>query len=288
MVAPTLNNFEYQFGDSGLKLNSTSTAPFFDVTSIAGLSQPEYRVTIKNREGFDGGYVDARYKNPRSIVIEFIAYLDSTLQDLTLDQLRYNFRPVDEYLPFYFKHPGIDQRICLCKVVGFDYNVTRERGISKVNCVASLVAGDPTFYDSTTFSADFSPFTAPTNGLVFDVTFDANFGGTTASVGFLSVTNYGNSIAYPTFTVPAGTGTPRIENQTVGSFLHFNAGVPATSNLIIDNRARSAVLENGANFRVFLVPGSSWIYLVPGSNNLFYSTGSGSGNLIVSFRNSWE
>src|SRR4051794_34797186 len=123
MAIPSLQDYEYQFDDDGMPLNSfdagvVAELPFVDVTRVAGLDSPEFRQATRDHEGLDGGYVDAEFMTIRNVTIECVLYSDPVDPEALPDLIRYNFRPAKLTRPFYFKHPGKPVRVVFGKALG--------------------------------------------------------------------------------------------------------------------------------------------------------------------------
>lgn len=147
MVAPALNNYEYQYKDSGFKLNgSVATLPFIAVSKVQGLDMPEIEEDIEEYDAQHGGYGYARFVNTRIIIITGTLYADVLQVDAVLDTLKTNFMPSDTEYPFYFKGTGITQRYFMCKSLGIKYDVDRLRSIGSSPIQIQLFAGDPIAY----------------------------------------------------------------------------------------------------------------------------------------------
>lgn len=147
MVAPVLATYEYQFKDSGLKLNSDSTGlPFVDVTGIQGLDMPAIDAKIGNFDGRHGGTVTSKYVSARTIVIDGIIYANPDTVDTYVDDLTDNFTPDDVYSPFYFKGAGVAQRYVMCKSLGMKCDLSTLRRIGSATAQFQLFAGDPIKY----------------------------------------------------------------------------------------------------------------------------------------------
>src|SRR5690606_4810244 len=104
-------DFTIQFGSNGLVLNSdiVPNEPFVDITSIEGLDNAPVDSSDRQREGMDGGFVDAEYESLRSIVLNGTVYGSENDVELYLDQLKANFAPSRNSKPLYILFPGMGQ-----------------------------------------------------------------------------------------------------------------------------------------------------------------------------------
>jgi len=147
-MAPTLGDLQYQFKDTGTVLNGPSTAlPFVDLSGVTGHDLPDINDQEDDMDGAHGSFVTATYTKRRLWVISGTAYGETVNGiDAFMETLRANFLPSASAQPFYFKLPGIAQRISYCKSLGikYDYNQMRRLGASDIQI--QLSAPDPRLY----------------------------------------------------------------------------------------------------------------------------------------------
>jgi hypothetical protein len=165
-MAPILQPYTYQFGDSGFTLNTDygGVLPFFDVDSISGLDGAPPRINSADRTMRDGSVVSAGFMGMRTIVINGTLYTSSNDPDSVLDRLRSEYGPkrlglptpygLPQYSPtavqpFYYQHPGKQLRFVMAQGGGVQYAVDTGRRIGvSANVQISLLAADPYIYDS--------------------------------------------------------------------------------------------------------------------------------------------
>ena len=109
------------------------------------------------------------------------------------------------------------------------------------------------------------------NGIAFPLTFPINFGALTGGIGTIS--NIGNTMAYPVITVIGSCSNLVITNVTTSETMSLNVNLGATDILIIDNRPKTrSITLNGAN-RIDLKVGD-WLSCVVGDNQFSFSRNS--------------
>jgi phage-related protein len=195
MVAPTLNNYEYQYKDSGVLLNQANVSvPFWDVESIEGLVDfPEIAQDVLDQDGRHGSFVNAKFFKHRVIAIKGTLYASVSDPETPIQTLRTSLLPDGTDYPFYWKHPNLTQRYQLGQTASFQCDVATARRIGEAPFELSFLCGDPrAFIDlssvSWTNNVNTSAFTnaGNTNGpLVVSVTATST---TTASLAIQSVT----------------------------------------------------------------------------------------------------
>lgn len=89
MAAPTLTDYQYQYGDSGFLINGGASLPFIDVDKVTGLDTPSIEVKDIDYDSQHGGYV---------YVILF------HLEQLLLTAL---YTPIQQLLILHYRHSEI-------------------------------------------------------------------------------------------------------------------------------------------------------------------------------------
>lgn len=281
-------DFTFRLGDSGVILNTDSTGlPFFDLTNLAGLDSAPYRETRRDHEGTDGGFMDAEFEKGRDVILNGDIYADGEDMEDYLDLLKADFAPSTTLVPFYFKAPGVDERVIFVKPLGcrYDWDLIRRTGQAKMQL--KMFAEDPRIYASSESTANI-PFVAGSSlGFGFPLGFSFGFGGSSGTDGVL-VNNVGNRPTPPTFTINGPCETPSILDDTYGHTLTFSISLAAGETLVIDTRYRTVKLNGTVNRRGTLV-NSDWFFLQPGETFLRYNAITGTGSSVdVSFRSAWR
>jgi phage-related protein len=258
MAVPVLSDYEYQYDEAsngGVLLNDdaagvAATLPFIDVANVSGLDSAEFRTATSQHEGVDGSWIDTDFMQQRTIVIDGTIYAAPTSAEVICDSLKGNFEPGPDR-PFYFKHPGVNQRFILGKSQGVRYDVATLRRTGQTAFQATILCGDTYIYDGTAFS----------NVRAANTTGNLNPGG--------------NHNAWPVVTVtgPASSGYT-VRNNTLGRTLTLNFALSSGQTAVINMRKRT-VLLNGTTNRRGNVTGQFW-WLAKNVNNALQFTVSGS------------
>lgn len=285
----TLANYTFQLTTTGVVLNAdTISVPFIDIDRVSGLDSAPFRETIRDHEGADGGFFDAEFEKGREIILEGIAYCDTSTVESFMDTLKYNYSPVTSPLAFYFKGPGVEERIVFVKPRGVRYDWERLRRTGMTAIQFLLFAEDPRIYSSDLVSGTL-PFGSITiNGIGFNMGFNIDFGG--GQVPASAVLSVGGNRPTPVvFTVNGPVTDPVITNETTDSVLAFkNIQLIAGQELAIDTGNRTVLLDGISNVRSKLVD-PDWFLLVPGDNFIGFGAATGtSSTLDYAFRNAWR
>lgn len=283
----TLSDYTFRLGDTGVVLNTDLSIPFVDIDKISGLDSAPYRETIRDHEGIDGGFIDAEFEQGREIFLEGTAYVDPTTPESYMDSLKYNFAPVQTPIPFYFKMPGISERLIFVKPRGVAYDIDTLRRIGMTRVQFKMYAEDPRMYTNSLISSDipFSGFAGA--GFSFSLGFNFGFGAAVTPPS-TSVFNDGNRPAPAILTISGPVTNPRISNDTLGLTLSFQIVLSASDELVVDLGYRTVTLNGNINARGTLIDPDWWL-LQPGSNSITYTAGSGGGsNVNISFRSAWR
>lgn len=290
-MAPTLNDYEMQYGDAGVKMNTVGqNFPLIDVTKVSGLDNAPYRVDQRDREGMDGGFTDAIFEQQRVIVIEGTIYADQNdLADIEvlLDNLKANYAPGQVNNPFYFSPAGGRIRQVGCKSLGFKYDWDNGRNIGAVPFQAQLVAEDPTIYSTSLYQATWVPVTGAPTGRGYNRSFNYGYGGA-YSGNTQGLVNLGNKSSGLTFVVAGSCTNPRITNDLTGEYIQVNITLGAADTLTIDTRNRTIYLNGTASRRNALAPGSMFFLAQPGTTFVRYLTGSGTATLTATWRDAYR
>lgn len=242
MVAPTLNDYEYQFKDSGVLLNGTSTVPFWDVEKVTGLADfPQMDPKIHDYDGRHGSSVYARFFQHRVVVIDGTLYASATDFDTPLETMRTSLLPNGNDYPFYFKHPNKSQRYVNAKMIGFSCDIDTGRRYGAGKFQIQLAAGDPRHYVD-----------ASTNW-TNNVNFNLNNQGNTAVGPVISVTSTATTACNIT-----------VQNVTTSRSIQFSFAVTTGAVVTVDTD-NYAILYNGAYRSTGVtVTGTDWPVANPG------------------------
>lgn len=256
MAIPILQAEQYQFLDTGIKLNAGAAVPFVDLDIVDGLDSAPVRQQTVAFEGADGGWIDASYQDMRTVSLEGRIYASPTALETYLDQLKANFTRNLTPQPLYF---GTDagMRMVLAKCLGLRASKSRLRSMGVVEFQVQFICEDPRIYTPTLVSVNL-PGTLTLNG-------------NRDSVGTITINGARTN---PSITLGATTFT-------------FDYTLTDGNSIVIDLRDRTVILNGTTNLRGKMTVTGPWPKLVPG-NNVFTVGGTGAGTITVSARSAWE
>lgn len=155
-------------------------------------------------------------------------------------------------------------------------------GVGKA--VVEWFATDPRLYGAALNGATVPGETE--GGVSWPISWPLVWGGS-ASGGQMTLTNLGEFDAPWVATITGPVTNPRIRNQTTGQEMRVNMTVEAGQTLVIDEDARTILLNGTGNRRSMLAVGSEWFSIVPGANVIQYAALSGSGPLTIVSSSAW-
>lgn len=292
-MAPVLDDYEMQFGDTGMLLNADNDGftPFVDVTSVSGLDSATYRTSSKDTEGVDGSTIEAEFESKRTIALGGTIYGQTYAQmEAYVDDLKANFAVAKDYTPFYFKAPGVGQRMCYAKCTsGFRSTWSPLRRIALAEFAVTLECGDPIIYgvDETQYPGALVTQNMP--GFSFPFTFSFDFGTVAPGVtGAFNVIHNGNRDA-PFIATFTGTGvtSPGLRHEGLDRQVQFDVSLEMGDQLVVDFRKRSVMLNGqprrGSTSR------EGWFLLQDGVvNPLRLLAASGSVQVSISTHDAWR
>lgn len=292
MAAPVLDDYQFQFGDTGVLLNADSNiAPFVDVMDVAGLDSAAYRTSTKDIEGFDGSVIESEFESKRTVVLSGFIYGHAhDIMEQYIDLLKENLAPSKTYTPFYFKVPGRPQRMLWAKSTSglrCSWSSMRRVAIGEFQFV--LECGDPIIYgvDETLWSGEI--ITQPIPGFSFNFGFNFDFGAISPGVtGAMNVSHGGNRPApfIATFTGSGVTG-PGLKHEVLNRQVEFDVSLEMGDQLVVDFRKRTVML-NGSPRRGS-VTREGWFLLQQNvANPLRLLTNSGSLQVSISTHDAWR
>jgi hypothetical protein len=278
----------FKLGDLGIVLNTDSSGPpFVDVINVVGLDSAPYRETRHEREGDDGGFIDAEFERGRDIILTGDVVADSDEMEEYLDSLKADFAPSTTLIPFYYKAPGVDERLIYVKPLGckYDWDTMRRTGQARIQFKA--FAEDPRLYASTETTINIPFAVGSSLGFGFNLGFDFGFGGSSGTDGVF-VTNSGNRPTPVRFTINGPAETPTIRDDTYGHSMTFDISIAAGETLVVDTQYKTVMLNGTTNRRGTLVV-PDWFYLQPGQTFIRYNALTGTGSSMdVAFRSAWR
>lgn len=288
---PTLTNpLTFQLSDNGVILNDdqlTVNGSFVDIELVRGLDSAPYRETKRDHEGVDGGFLDAEFETGRDITLEGTIYSNGTSLEPMLDQIKANFGPVQNPIPFYFLTETGLARVIFVKPRGvrYDWSVARRLGMTPIKF--DMYAEDPRIYEQSQNSVTIPLNALVSSGFGFPLTFNLSFGGTVGGVDGKFINNIGNRSTPAVITITGPVDTPQIINDATGDLLQFNIILSSTDTLDID-LGNHTVRLNGATNRRNTLQVPNWFLLAPGNSYIRFRSSSGTGTATVKFRSAWR
>lgn len=281
-------DFTYKLGDNGVVLNPNSTTlPFVDINKVTGLDNAPYRTTERNHEGSDGSFMDAEFEKGRSVILDGVLYADANDVEPYLDALKYNFAPSRTLVPFYFKKPGVDERLLKVKPLGIKYDVESLRRIGQTNIQFTMHAEDPRIYSSNIKSQMIHVEANANTGRGYNRDYSYGYGAPVESTGGNIVVG-GNRPTPVLITIYGAAMQPRIINESAGKDMRFDINLSDGEKLEIDTYYHTVRLNGTANRRSTLIE-PNWFSLVPGDNYFRYRSSSGVGNWAqFQFYDAWR
>lgn len=276
-MPPTMNDYNYAFGDTGVVLNSDGL-PFVDVTQISGLDTAPLRVTTDEHQGTDGTYIDSPFLSARTVVVTGNLYTDPSDPDTLLKTLRRDYN-TNAVRPFYFQHPGQGLQYVNGQGGGCVYDIDTSRRIGMTPVQLTVLCGDPYIYDYPASVGVVQVPTVITVGVGFNLSFNVSFGGSVPTAG-ATVINNGTHTSYPIITIAGACVNPTLADA-FGITMSFNITMASTDSLVINCKNRSVVL-NGTVSRRSTLAGLKWFSVPAGmSDTILFGASSGTATATV-------
>jgi len=266
MAPPTLNDYEFQFKDTGVLLNGTSSVPFWDVVKITGLFDfPEMDVKTQDLDGRHGSFVYAKFFKARTVVFEGQLYASVSDFDTPLQAMRTSLLPDGGEYPLYFKTPNQTQRYVNAKAVAFRCDADQGRRIGRSDYQIQLAVGDPRHY---------------IDGSVVNWTTATNF----------SLTNNGNTTVAPVISITATSTTTAnitVQDVTASVSVAFSTAVTSGQSIVIDMENMSVKVAGVYRpVAITLTGGTAWPNVAPGATETWKVT-SNVGNGTATNKSAW-
>lgn len=285
---PLTEELTFMLDDDGVVLNTDSTSlPFVDVLRVIGLDNAPYRETERDHEGTDGGFMDAEFEKGRHVILEAEIFSDTSTMESFLDTLKANWAPSTTPLPFYFKVPGVDERVLFVKPLGCRYDWDAIRRTGRAAAQFRMFAEDSIIYSAALVETEIAYGGDAGTGFAFNLSFNFSFGPVVAPTG-ATISVGGTRPTPAVFVITGPITSPVITNDTLGVSLAFNITLGASDTLTIDTANRTVVLNGSLNRRNTLLQ-PNWFFLQPGDNFIRYGGGAGTGSfLTVQHRAAWR
>ena len=262
-----MDDYTFRYKEDGVLLNSDVSLPFVDITRVEGLSSAPGRITERDREGQDGGFVDAEFEKIRTVIVEGTVYADTSQIETFMDELKKNYALSKASYPFYFRAPGTNDRVVFCKSYGLVSEWGLGRRIGEAPFQVTLVAEDPRIYDAVPVSDSTELFSGDVEGYSYNKAYNYGYG-TPIFGGNVSLYNAGNRDTGATITIRGPIDNPVVEHDETARHLEFEISLAYDQYLVIDLRKRSVLLNGATTRRSTMTNTSRWFMLQPGVNNL--------------------
>lgn len=257
MVAPTLNDYEYQYKDSGVLLNGTPS-PFWDITKIAGLADlPELDWDVLDLDGQHGGFVTGNYFKHRMVIFDGTLFSPAADVETNNELLKATILPDGIDYPLYWKHPNKTQRYFMAKPVSYVADTETGRRTGKMPFQIQFGCTDPRSY------------------------IDIAGGGWSTGVNY-TFTNAGNAVSNQVISLTASSTTTAnivVSNQTQARSYSFSTAVTSGQVMTIDTE-KLIVRINGALRSVQMtLTGGAWPTVTTGLNTWRVTSNVGNGTV---------
>lgn len=261
---PLTQGFTFQFKDDGVILNTDSITPFVDIHRVSGLDSSPLRTTERQREGMDGGFIDAEFEQMRTIVIEGILYATVAGVESFLDSLKANYAPSTLPQPFYFLAEGSQERVIFCKSLGIRYDWETMRRTGRSSIQIQLKAEDPAIYGQSVLVS--TSLGGSSLGRGYNKAYNYGYGGPGQTAGNLTISNTGNRNTFGILTITGPIQNPVLVHDGQNRSLDLDITLGANDYLDIDLRNKTVKLNGTANRRNKLKSTSRWFSFKPGDN----------------------
>lgn len=284
---PLTEDFTYMLDDTGVVLNtSADLPPFVDVLKASGFDSAEIRLSQRDHEGTDGGFVDAEFEKSRTLTLEGVAYGGVNTLEPYLDRLKANWGPSSTVIPLYYKLPGVAERVYFVKPLGCRYDYEELRRIGSTAIQFMCIAEDPRAYDAQLKTVNVLQGDTIVTGRGYPRGYLRGYGATVVPIGS-SVFVSGNRPTPPTITIPGPCLNFQVINDTTGDVMIFDVNLLAGETMTIDMKYHS-ITVNGQNRRATLRE-PNWFFLRPGENYLrFRAVSSNNTSMTVNYRSAWR
>jgi hypothetical protein len=291
-------DFSFQLGTSGFILNdgSATAYPTVDILEIQGLDSAPVRTTVKDREGYDGGYVDAEFDQARTIVLSGVLYDDCDHTEVTLDTLKKEWAPSKVPVALYLRFPQVGTRMLWVKPVGVNYSLSQLRRLGICEITFTAIAGDPRIYAAFETTKSMDVTNVVQTGYGYNKSYNYGYGGVTPNSFAINVVNAGNRPTPAKFRMFGPYINPHIKvSNSAGDFeMAFDMIVDSTSYYLeVDTAARTVRFHGlfGAQNRRDTLRRPSWFDLQPGNNYVSFDIEGGGAfgtRMDVIYRSAWR
>ena len=260
-----IDNFKIH--DNSASVNFIASIP------ITGLEIPLTRTTNFNKSGADGVTISQQFFGERRIIINgWLLDTDDvndyeTLRKSFLSEMNISKDSNGVLVPRVLKVKTLDD-------VEYRINVQIMGATMDLNLLDSarwtidLLATDQVISGETLNSQSVDPLTR--GGFILPVIVPIEFDASSGST--VTVTNSGNTIAYPTVTLDGPLTNPRIENLTTNEWIALSLTLSAGEQIVIDMLNRTIIQGGVTNKISFKSDASKFWGLEVGANQIKLST----------------
>lgn len=271
--------------ESGDKIDMTTTANRYMITSIEGLNPPAGTVSTSTYAGMNGSYLNNASIEKRNLVISFAmrgTHIETRRHDL------YRVVKPSRYIKVYYKTSGIDVYtegyVETCEISNFEQMISGQ---------ISIICPDPYWYSTSATYAYYSQiigafhFPFPERNDPFPL-------GTYSTTDSITIQNDGDETGF-TIRIEASSGetvpetaavTPTIYNADTGEYLQIKGDILKGDIITITTKTGNKTVtltRNGVDSNIInrLVSGSTWLSLRDGKNNFHVQSVQGVKNLDI-------
>lgn len=260
---------DWQFDLNGQTMNGGALLPTgstISLTSVTGLDLPEANSTVSVRSSGHGSTVFARYHKERVLVFE--GRINTSAANYAADTytLKNTFQVQPADIQMTFQMPGIGQQQYInVRPLGVRFAVLNiSTAVGWADFQGTCVAGNPRIY-----------------GVVaHQVTLNAAGSSTT-------LTNAGNFRAPTTIQFNGPLTNPQITNSTTGEVFGLLQTIPAGATVTVNSLDQTVYNGNISQYQTIDPANNHFIQLAGGANTLTVSASSGTGAIIVNWRDTW-
>lgn len=294
MATILATDYTWQLGDTGVLLNSDLAAntAFVDIEKVTGFDGAPIRISKRDHEGVDGGFVDAELEQGRDITLAGTVYSNGQPLEPYLDTIKANWAGGTSLVPLYFYNAEVGQRLVMVKPLGCVYDVDTLRRTGMTAIVLSCFAEDPRIYDNNQTTVVIPVGATIFTGFSFPLGFSFGFGGVSTTTDGQYLIVAGNRPTPATLTLTGPLTNPVVYNDTTSNIMGFTATLNTGETLVVDTYYRTVRFGGVTNRRSWLtLPG--WFQLqppqvAPNGNFIRFRAQAGTGTLTVQYRSAWR
>lgn len=266
LTSPSLSLEQYQYSDTGVVLNTDATLPFVDIVSVQGLDSAPIREQTHDREGADGGYVDAEFETIRTVTLEGQAYADPSTVETYLDSLKANFAPVKVPKALYF---GTDAgvRAVVGKSLGFNYSKDQMRRLGIIEFQVQIRCEDPRVYSPSLITASGTLSAELTSGRGYNKGYNFGYGAAGSASG-VAVNIGGNRPTPGIVRINGPVRDPSFLFDPTGAEFRFTTVLAAGDWIDVDLDNKTVMRNGTGNMRNALKIYGNWFLFQPGLNTV--------------------